>query len=172
MSETTWRIASPCSLISSDCFDSEFCLARTRFCFSLLSELRSNDPSSATDSVSFPPTAMTVWMWCVPSSSPSSTHESKRTNLREISGRSRSYQHGSETGYRLGESSREAGRYKYERSALCTHISFFLHLPKHNSSRSMQRPFSILDPPYHRIVSIALLLPKHESNGIILTSQQ
>ena len=156
MSETTWRIASPCSLISSDCFDSEFCLARTRFCFSLLSELRSNDPSSATDSVS----------------SPSSTHESKRTNLREISGRSRSYQRGSETGYRLGESSREAGRYKYERSALCTHISFFLHLPKHNSSRSMQRPFSILDPPYHRIVSIALLLPKHESNGIILTSQQ
>ena len=152
MSETTWRIASPCSLISSDCFDSEFCLARTRFCFSLLSELRSNDPSSATDSVSFPPTAMTVWMWCVPSSSPSC----------EISGRSRPYQRGSETGYRLGESSREAGRYKYERSALCTHISFFLHLPKHNSSRSRQRPFSILDPPYHMIVSIALLLPSQQ----------
>ena len=144
MSETTWRIASPCSLISSDCFDSEFCLARTRFCFSLLSELRSNDPSSATDSVSFPPTAMTVWKWCVPSSSPSSTHESKRTNLREISGRSRPYQRGSETGYRLGESSREAGRYKYERFAhiflsSCIFQNTIHHVPRKDHSR-----FSIL----------------------------
>lgn len=172
MSETTWRIASPCSLISSDCLESEFCLARTRSCFSLLSELRSNDPSSITDSASFHLTVKTVWMWCAPFSSPSSTHESKRTNSREISGRSKSYQRGSETGYRLGESNREARRCKYERFALCRHISFFPHLPKHNSLRSMQRPFSLLDPPYHKIVLIALLLPSHQSNRAILTSQQ
>lgn len=172
MSETTWRMASPCSLISSDCLDSEFCLARTRSCFSLLSELRSHDPPTGTDSASFPPTAKTAWRWRVPSSSPSSIHESKRTRSRETFDRSRLCQRDSETGYRWGESNREARRCKYERSALCRHTSSFRRLPKHSSSRSTQRAFSLLDPPYHRIVQIALSPPRHESNATMLTSQQ
>ena len=143
MSETTWRIASPCSLISSDCFDSEFCLARTRFCFSLLSELRSNDPSSATDSVSFPPTAMTVWMWCVPSSSPSSTHESKRTNLREISGRSSVVQKlGIDWENRVGKqggTSTNAPRFAHIFLSSCIFQNTIHHVPGKDHSR-----FSIL----------------------------